>query len=536
MKFQDEGPRLRQRYERKLSGAEEDDRVGTSDEWTDRSSSSSSGASRYPSPGPGTPGVWDGTGLDVIPGQELKLIGLVEDPSFIPMSESVKDYFMQDGTRAVTLFNSGRLSDAMTFQAIKLNPTLYSPTLQQQQLLYTFTSSMAIPSTHVLEPAMRNLGRLFDHLPSLAGTHPLLDTAVRALTLAHLGRLQSSEDLMAQSRPFYGKALRLLNAALLDETQGMASETLSATILLSFYEMFASDSNESWVRHAGGAGTLMRIRGPARHRYGFDREIFLAYRHALVIEAFQQENPCFLNEPEWRQLSQQIHDDIRTSGGVGDRMEIFNITDTFFMEMVEIPGLMYDARNLKLRVASPGEHESAKEAIIKRATKHRENLKGIFARFSSALRNLGHAPSSYMSGDPVFPIYYKYVNIFAASSHTGHWTLLMLLNMLLREMDPDGEKASLYAMENREAALDCCRSAPFMEKSSFIGPFFAIYALRLSLAVLEPKQEREWVIQKLFHIGNTNLAMAKHLPPSRSLPRVRAALEENDRTEMSEQV
>src|SRR5271156_3939743 len=129
MKFQDEGPKLRQRYERKLSGAEEGDRAGASDECA---SSSSSGAS----PSPGASNVWDGTGLDVIPGQGqgLRLIGLLEDPCFIPMSESGDD-FMQGETRAVTLLNSGRLNHAMAFEAVKLNPMLYSPNLQQQQLL-----------------------------------------------------------------------------------------------------------------------------------------------------------------------------------------------------------------------------------------------------------------------------------------------------------------------------------------------------------------------------------------------------------------
>ena len=61
--------------------------------------------------------------------------------------------------------------------------------------------------------------------------------------------------MMQESRNYYGKALRLLNNDLQDVDKGMSSETLSATILLSFYEMFASDSDDSWIRHAGGAGT-----------------------------------------------------------------------------------------------------------------------------------------------------------------------------------------------------------------------------------------------------------------------------------------
>ena len=111
----------------------------------------------------------------------------------------------------------------------------------------------------------------------------------------------------------------------------------------------------------------------------------------------------------------------------------------------------------------------------------------------------------------------------------------MVLNMVLKEMDPDGPDASLLILEIREAALDCCRSEPFMLTSAFIGPFFSVSTLRLTLSVLEPEAEREWVLEKLFNIGKTKMAMAKQRPAFRvagnPLPQVRVAVEEIDRIE-----
>ena len=85
--------------------------------------------------------------------------------------------------------------------------------------------------------------------------------------------------------------------------------------------------------------------------------------------------------------------------------------------------------------------------------------------------------------------------------------MLMLLNILIREMDPLGPDAGLHKTETREAALDCCRSECFMQKSSYIGPFSSINTLRLALVLLEPVAEREWVFERLYKISNTKMSM-----------------------------
>ena len=151
--------------------------------------------------------------------------------------------------------------------------------------------------------------------------------------------------------------------------------------------------------------------------------------------------------------------------------------------------------------------------IKSRALKHRANMKDIFLQLLRwSVGNLGRAPKSYLSGDPAMPIYYQFDNIFIASLHIGYWTILIILNIVLIEIEPDTEAADLYALENREAALDCCRCESFMETSTFLGPFFAVFGLRMALMVLGPAHERAWILDKLIHLGNSNIAMAKHIP------------------------
>ena len=60
-----------------------------------------------------------------------------------------------------------------------------------------------------------------------------------------------------------------------------------------------------------------------------------------------------------------------------------------------------------------------------------------------------------------------------------------------------------------------------MLSSSFLGPFFIIFGLRISLTALQDKEERDWVVAKLFEIGDTHMAMASRKCPSRALGPVR---------------
>ncbi|EXJ94018.1 hypothetical protein A1O1_02411 [Capronia coronata CBS 617.96] len=396
-----------------------------------------------------------------------------------------------------------------------LRSTVFSPYIAQEQLLSTFSSAFATHSApNVLPAYLRNHSRWLSQLPAFFGTK-LVDTAVRAVSLVHLGRVQQTEALVQESRQFYGNALRLLNQALSDQGKGMATETLSATILLSFYEMLASESNASWVRHAGGAGALMRIRGPKRHLRGIDRDVYLAYRHTIVIDAFQRDEACFLAQPEWVDMARQVHEELRSSGISHERAEIFDLAEEFYCENVHIPGTFAEAKNLDgLRpVLTPGQYGILAARILDRCKQHRSNLKSINMKFRLALANLGLTTMSITANDPIFPTQYVYVNVFVGSTQVGYWTILLLLNLVLKEMEKDSaqEMTGLYLMENREIAREICRSAPYMMTSSFLGPFFVTFALRLCLMVFEPGAERDWVVRKLIHIGDTRMRMASDL-------------------------
>jgi hypothetical protein len=70
-----------------------------------------------------------------------------------------------------------------------------------------------------------------------------------------------------------------------------------------------------------------------------------------------------------------------------------------------------------------------------RAQRLRANVKGTFARMTSNLPNLGHAPISYTSDDLVIPVYYNYVNIHVVWLYAAYRGMLMLVLKKSIQMD-----------------------------------------------------------------------------------------------------
>lgn len=537
MKFQDEGARLRKRFQtadtHESSTNDDNDSNKTPAESIATSSNFKGDDAPYVTlagwgedfekntlPPIGQEGDhWDVIGLDMKASQRRTFLGLLEGKSsvYAKLAESMPEIrnmeFVKDGSFAENVdrfmfTNYGRTSNPFYEH-------IHAPDLVQKQLVTKFRQSL-FPDNGSVPQVFQNHARWLSFLPPLTGTNPLLDAAVRAVTLVHIGRLNNSEPFIMESRPFYGQSLKLLNAALKDRNGGMSNETLCAVILLSFYEMFASDNNDSWIRHAGGVSALMRARGPQRHRHGFDREIFLAYRYTLIIESFQQDVPCFLAEPGWLKLSQQIHEELKESGAARARIEVFDMAEEYYASMVKLPEICAQARALwKARQeGTPPPHSRAQ--VIDALVQSRAHFKATFARFEEALQKAGAAPTIKINHtDPLLGIEYEFMNTFVSATYTGYWTVMVVLDLCLSGMHADDQDmVKLYQSESEHCALNICRCSAFMLTSSFLGPFFLIFGLRVALLAFEEadKPESNWIMRKLFEIGDRHMGIAKHIP------------------------
>ncbi|RMD43277.1 hypothetical protein DV735_g1806, partial [Chaetothyriales sp. CBS 134920] len=461
-KFQDEGAKLRRRFAKRAPTKKDGspspaDLVTPSLSYGSPDSSQSQDGTLIPSQASeASPGAKPAA--DVTNPNSNAFFALLETSQLEP--DGSKTTSEDDAAVADLLFQRLNYGSGLDqdLEIISLPSDIYSPGLAQEQMLSLFRSSLHPGNQLASVPKqLRSYEKWLGSLTSLTGQNILLDNAVRALVLAHMGNIHGNQVIVNQSRPYYGKAIRLLNAALSDPKTGMASETLSATMLLSFYEMFASESNDSWIKHAGGASALMKLHDPSRYRYGLDREIFLACRHAIIIESFYKEVPCFLDQPAWIQVARDIFTDTTENVTDKDFLELFNLSEEFYEQIVKLPAYLADLRNVSLAYKREKNNFASREAflqeLMRRVVTSRANLKSYFAKFEGCLMKLNYRWTSYDSDDSLITKYYSFANVFVASSCTGFWNILIILNLMILDIQQQTvqEKERLLELENQES-------------------------------------------------------------------------------------
>ena len=313
---------------------------------------------------------------------------------------------------------------------------IISPTAQQCQLFSMFLGTIASDNPVQLAPTFNCHSIWLSQLATRTEVSSTLLHAIRAMSLLFLGRQARDENLMQNSRLIYGNTLLKLNKSLQDSTEGLSSDTLSATLLLTFYEMLNCTKDNSWIRHAGGAAQLMRLRGPARYRTDFDKAMFQACRYSMVVESYATGKSCFLSLPPWRQLSQEIHDSVPRRDAFDDARE------AFFQEIVQQPGYVTESVDY---MAGGGQDRSVLQDLVRRGHMHRSNHKAIHKQCAEALRDAGQEPTEVPSSvhDKVFPIVYQFPGILVASFYCTYWSLLKVLNIALI-----GLEAKLSALDS----------------------------------------------------------------------------------------
>ena len=312
--------------------------------------------------------------------------------------------------------------------------SILSPTAYQSQLLTLFLDTIVSDNPAQIAPTFNCHSIWLSQLASRTEVSATLLYAIRALSLSFLGRQTRDENLVQNSRLVYGKTLLKLNRCIQDPTEGFAPDTLSATILLTFFEFLNCTEQNSWVRHAGGTAHLMRLRGVDRFRTDFEKAMFLACRYSIVLESYHSGTPCFLSSAPWRRLSQEIHDSSPRRSSFDDARE------AFFQEIVHHPGYITESVQY---MASGGRDRLVLQDLVRRGHMYRSNHKAIHKRCVEALRDAGQEPTETPSAldDKVFPIVYQYPGILVASFYCCYWSILKVLNISLI-----GLEAKLSAM------------------------------------------------------------------------------------------
>lgn len=131
------------------------------------------------------------------------------------------------------LKNRGRSQDLERSTLV----SILSPTAYQSQLLSLILDSAVLDNAGKNAPSFHSHNLWLAQLATRTEVSSTLLYAIRAISLSFLGCQTRDENLVQNSRLIYGKTLLKLNKSLQDPLEGLSSDTLSATVLLTFYEM-----------------------------------------------------------------------------------------------------------------------------------------------------------------------------------------------------------------------------------------------------------------------------------------------------------
>jgi Fungal specific transcription factor domain len=110
-----------------------------------------------------------------------------------------------------------------------------SPNAYHSQFLSLFISWISPPQP--LAPELLFFRNWLSNVPHHIGRSQALDHASQCLTTGYYGRIAGDEHAIRSSKQMYGQALRSLQWSINDDSQGLSSETLCATMLLNLYEV-----------------------------------------------------------------------------------------------------------------------------------------------------------------------------------------------------------------------------------------------------------------------------------------------------------
>ncbi|KAL4922405.1 hypothetical protein BDW62DRAFT_207689 [Aspergillus aurantiobrunneus] len=247
-----------------------------------------------------------------------------------------------------------------------------------------------------------------DQRPGLMNS--CFDWAIRACTFAYLGEHHRDPEWVIASCEFYQRGLRGLSGLLLNEATAKSDEALASAILLAVFEMHNHSIPDAWLRHAAGIRTLMKFRGAKAHLEGFGRTMYLFYRNFFVTEALVKGEACFLDEPEWRALNEQIAADIAKS----PMSSLYTETvERGFLEVSKTPGYFKRTRDF---LAQPSEGKNgAHWALQKDLQAARAALKGISTDLNTCIsvHGFGQIKHATFSGDVSNIVFERYSSLFA---------------------------------------------------------------------------------------------------------------------------
>ncbi|KAI7285755.1 hypothetical protein KC345_g1521 [Hortaea werneckii] len=184
-----------------------------------------------------------------------------------------------------------------------------------------------------------------EFVPARYGHSKCLTAATDALLARVQHVLSPNKSLGTNCSRFYGRALRSLQDALMDNKTAVEADVLAATQLIALHELLDGSHSTAWSHHVEGSARLIKYRSPDRFKTEYEKALFAAHVGAIVSESLVNNTSCYLKQPEWVKVFVSLKQDTpfltdRSPLAIDARLAMFGI-----------PGLWRDIDGV---VNSPG--------------------------------------------------------------------------------------------------------------------------------------------------------------------------------------
>jgi hypothetical protein len=271
-----------------------------------------------------------------------------------------------------------------------------------------------------------------------------------------------------------------------------------------------------WLKHAGGVGRLIELRGPWQHKAPPERALLDNCRVTIALECLVEKKRCFLERHEWKTIPWALDPESKTS--------THHIQDI----LCDIPGLMEDATNVQGSSQEPSEIASRHQRLSENILIH---LNALYEwRTASQCANPGAchevlaASSSPVQTQILSPTALHYSSLTAANEITLYNAILLLLLRLRYQILGPSSNAPITALHlplhidygplyppgaapnPRAVAMEICRRVEYnLLDSQNAGAFLLLFPLRLAFTTFDPgSRERIWVSDVMRGIANSS--------------------------------
>ncbi|KAI7210922.1 hypothetical protein KC333_g7951 [Hortaea werneckii] len=184
-----------------------------------------------------------------------------------------------------------------------------------------------------------------EFVPARYGHSKCLTAATDALLARVQFVLSPNETLGTNCGRFYGRALRTLQDALMDNKTAVEADVLAATQLIALHELLDGSHSTAWSHHVEGSARLIKYRSPDRFRTEYEKALFAAHVGAIVSECLVNNTSCYLKQPEWVNVFTSLKQDTpfltdRSPLAIDARLAMFGIPGLWrdIDEVVNSPG------------------------------------------------------------------------------------------------------------------------------------------------------------------------------------------------------